>query len=63
MCLSIDNFDWICFKTGKNYHPQVFLKECKYIVKEKNIPDDTTDDIEISSDDSGEENSFEKNYN
>ena len=26
------------FITGKNYYPQVFLEECKYIVKEKEIP-------------------------
>ena len=25
-------------KTGKNYHPQVFLEECKYVVKEKKMP-------------------------
>ena len=23
------------FKTGKNYYPQVFLEECKYVIKEK----------------------------
>ena len=23
------------FRTGKNYYPQVFLEECKYVVKEK----------------------------
>ena len=23
------------FKTGKNYYPEVFLEECKYVVKEK----------------------------
>ena len=26
------------FRTGKNYSPQVFLEECKYVVKEKKIP-------------------------
>ena len=25
------------FRTGNNYHPQVFLEECKYVVKEKDV--------------------------
>ena len=48
------------FRTGKNYYPQVFLEECKYVVKEKKIPKYITDDIEISSD-SDRENSDEEN--
>ena len=51
------------FRTGKNYHPQVFLEEFKYVVKKK-ILKYITDDIEISSDfdreDSHEENSSEE---
>ena len=53
------------FRTGKNYYPQVFLEECKYIVKEKKIPKYIIDDIEISFDfdreNSDEENSGKKN--
>ena len=53
------------FKTGKNYYPQVFLKECKYVVEEKKIPKYIISDIETSSDydreSSDEENSDEKN--
>ena len=49
----------------KNYYPQVFLEECRYVVEEKNIPKYIIDDIEISSDsdreNSDEENSDEKN--
>ena len=45
------------FKIGKNYYPQVFLEKCKYIFKEKKLIRYITDDIEISSDDSDEENS------
>ena len=41
------------FRTGKSYYPQAFLKECKYIAKEKKIPIYFTDDLEISD---------EKNY-
>ena len=47
-------------RTGKNYYPQVFLEECKYVVQEKKIPKYIIDDIEISSD-SDEENSDAEN--
>ena len=40
------------------YYPQVFLKECKYVFKEKKMSKYITDDVEISSD---EENSDEEN--
>ena len=53
------------FRTGKNYYPWVFLEECEYVVKEKEMPEYITDDIEISSDsereDSCEEISNEEN--
>ena len=42
------------FIIGKSYYPQVFLKECKYVGKEKKMPEFVTDDI--SSDDSDREN-------
>ena len=34
ICLSIILIDPV-FRTGKNYYPQVFLEECKYVIKEK----------------------------
>ena len=37
------------FRKGNNYYPQVFLEECKYVVKEKNISKHIIDGIEISS--------------
>ena len=37
-------------RTGKIYYPQVFLEECKYVVKEKKISKYIIDDTEISSD-------------
>ena len=40
------------FKMGKNY-PQVFLEECKYVIKEKKIHNDIIDDVEISDFDEG----------
>ena len=42
------------FKMGKNYYPQVFLEECKYIVKKKKTTRLNNDDLENSSDDSYE---------
>ena len=41
----------------------MFLEEYKYVVKEKNISECITDKIEISLDDSDEENSDKENYN
>ena len=60
ICLSVILLD-SGFRTGKNYSPQVFLEECKYVVKEKKIPKYIIDNIEISSD-SDEENSDEENF-
>ena len=37
------------FKIGKNCYPKVFLKEFKYIVKEKGVTRYLTEDLEISS--------------
>ena len=37
------------FTTSKNYYPQMFLEECKYIAKERQIPKYITDEVEISS--------------
>ena len=51
------------FRAGKNCYPQVFLEECKYVVKEKKIPEYITDDTEISPDDSDREDSDEENFN
>ena len=52
------------FRTGKNYY-QLFL-ESKYVVKEKKIPKNIINDIEISSDSDKKncdrENSDEKNF-
>ena len=53
------------FRTCNNYHPQVFLEECKYVIKEKKKSKYIIDNIEISSDsnrgDFDEENSDEEN--
>ena len=48
------------FRTSKNYYPQVFLEECRYVLKDKKIPKYIIDNIETSSD-SDRENSDEEN--
>ena len=71
ICSSVILIDSV-FRRGKNYYPQVFLEECKYVVKEKKIPKYIIDDIEVSSDsdredfdeeNSNKENSAEQNLN
>ena len=37
ICLTVILIDSV-FRTGKNYYLQVFLEECKYVVKEKKVP-------------------------
>ena len=53
------------FGTGNNYYPQVFLEECKYVVK-KEVSKYIIEDIEISSDSkekySDKKNSAEENF-
>ena len=48
------------FRTSQNYYPQVFLEECKYVIKEKKILKYIIDDTEISSN-SDRENSDGEN--
>ena len=62
ICLSVILIDSV-YKKDKNYYPQVFLEEFKYVVKEKKKSKFITDNIEISSDDSDKENSDEENSN
>ena len=61
ICVSVILIDSV-LRTGKNYHLQMFLEECKYFVKEKKIPKYIIDDIEISYD-SDRGNSNEDNFN
>ena len=35
---------------NKTYYPQVFLEECKYVIKEKKIHKYIIDNVKISSD-------------
>ena len=45
----------------RNYYPQAFLEECKYVVEEIKTSNFITGDIEISTDDSDKEESDEEN--
>ena len=35
------------FKLGENCYPQVFLEDCKYIVKEKEVTRHITEDLKF----------------
>ena len=45
MCLSVV-LDSV-FRMGKNYYSQVFLEECKYVVKEKEVNRHITEELVI----------------
>ena len=62
ICLSVILIDFV-LETGKNYYPQVFLEECENIVKKKKVPGYITDNIQISSNDSDDENFDEEDSN
>ena len=51
------------YRKDKDYYPQLFLEECKYVIKEKKMSKFITDDIEISCNDSDRENFDEENFN
>ena len=63
ICFSVIFIESV-YRTGKSYYPQVFLEECKYVVKEKMMPGYINVKMETSSDDSDEENldEFEFSY-
>ena len=49
------------YRKDENYYPQVFLEECKYVVKERKMSVFITDKIEIFSDDFDKEDYDEEN--
>ena len=61
ICLSVILNDYV-FKSDSNYNIQVFLEDCKYVVKEKTMYKHIIDDVQISFD-SDIENLVEKNSN
>ena len=48
ICLSVVLIDSV-FEMDKNYYPQVFLEEVKYIFKETEVTRHVTKKLEISS--------------
>ena len=60
ICLTVILIDSV-YRKDNNYYPQVFLKECKHVVKEKKMSEYITDEIEISFADSDREDSDEEN--
>ena len=44
ICLSVILINSVV-RTGKNYYPQVFFEECKYVVQKKEMPEFITDNI------------------
>ena len=59
ICWSLSLIDSV-FKMGNNYYAQVFLEECKYVVKEKMTSKYIINDIDKKI--SREENSDEENF-
>ena len=57
--LSVILIDFV-FRMGKNYDPQQVLLECKYVVKEREIPKYINGNVETFSDDSDKEDSNEE---
>ena len=51
----------LLYRTGKNYHTHLFLEECKYVVKEKKVPENIADHDEVSPDGSEKENPEKEN--
>ena len=51
MCLSIMMIDSVV-KANKNYYPQTFLEECKYVQEKVKIENHIDDDLEKSESDS-----------
>ena len=60
ICISVILSDSVCRK-DKNYYPQTFLEECKYVVKERKTSKFVIDDLDISSDDSDKKDSDKEN--
>ena len=50
----------LVYRKHKNYYPQDFLEECKYVAKEKKTSNIITGDMKISSDDSDKEDSDDR---
>ena len=43
--------DSIFVNSNKEYHPQIFLEECKYTIKYRKIINTVTEDLELNESD------------
>ena len=50
-CLSAILLDSIFVNSDKEYYPQIFLEECKYLIKNKKIVNTINEDLELSQSD------------
>ena len=50
-------------KTGKKYHSQTFLEECKYEIKKKAVENLTNDDSDPSSSDESDNEEYNEEFN
>ena len=53
ICFSAICIDFVLKKEGKN-HPQVYLEQCKYKIRERNPVDFVNTEIDLSSSDTDE---------
>ena len=52
----------LVFRTDKDYYSQMFLEECKYIIKENEMLKYITNDVEVSSDESDKKDTMKKKF-
>ena len=45
---------------NKKYHPQIFLKQCKYVIKKKKIMNRINE--KLKSDESGNDDKYDSEY-
>ena len=50
-CLSVILLDSIFINSDKEYYPQIFLEECKYVIKNKKLVNAINEDLELSESD------------
>ena len=48
MCLSVILLDSIFVNSDKEYYPQIFLEEFKYMIKDRKIINTINDDLELT---------------
>ena len=50
-CLSVTLLYSIFVNSNKEYHPQIFLEECKYTIKDRKMINTITEDLELNESD------------